>query len=1180
MSTPGQLDISPTGAVTYTIPIQVPPGTAGIEPKLSLVYNSQSGNGLLGIGWSLSGLSAVTRCPRTVAQDGVKGGVNLDTNDRFCLDGQRLMAINGTYGAANTEYRTERESFSRIISYGAAGNGPAWFTVRTKAGQIIEYGNTTDSQVLAQGTTSARVWAVNKISDNQGNYLTFTYTVDAPSGDYYPQRIDYTSNTAANLAMNNSVHFIYEMRSDITPLYFAGSLITGTRRLTRIQTFTGAAQSREYRLVYGAGTTTNRSRITSITECSLPGNTCKPAVSPAWTEYGSNTFNNGAKWTSLTAGFLADVDGDGKADFISQQSDGLYVALSTGSGAAVSRKWGANFGVGQGYSSQSTTPVFFADVDGDGRADAVGFANDGVYVSLSSGTLLYAPSKWASDFGVASGWTTMDVYPRSLIDVNGDGRPDIVGFKDDGVYVALNAGSLFAVPKKWSVDFGIASAVPYVSNSANPRFVIDVNGDGLPDIVGFANGGVYVALNTGKDFSAASLWSADFGANAGYTTQDTYPRMLADVNGDGLPDIVSFKSDGVYVALNTGTGFKPATRWLLDFGRATSTPYASQSGFPRNVVDMNGDGKADIVGFGPNGVRVAMSTGTSFSPSSLWTAGLGSADGYTSGTPRQLADVDGDGYPDAIGTLGGGVAVATTGRSVPADLLSGISNGLGATTAVSYGPLTAPGLYTKGNTAAYPQIDVAVPLYVVSSVKTPNALGTGVNTRNYQYGSMIADLASGRGLLGFGWTSVAQADTGISTWTSFNYNWPYTGLPIKILKTISGSTGALSAVVNTYACIDPQTGGACTVAAGKTYFPYLAATAQTDTDLTGIVLPTVIKTNSYDRYGNATQIRMTTSDGFDNTIVNSYTNDTANWYLGRLTNTQVTASNGLTSTVAPVSSAKVLTTTAAPPVFTFTQTISSNTTDYNLVSAAVAGGWNRSVPLVATVTINPGVVVSATTTTAAAFSTGGGFVAQSRLVLINNGTIVGKGGAGGSGTSMSTTTWTVKAPMAGGPALSITWPIDIINNGVIAGGGGGGGAGGGYKKNVTVPGSSMLVTAYAGSSGGGGGAGGGVGGAAGIATQGTYIVSGLAGSPGTSTSGGAGGGMVVCSANSAVIANSGGAGGGLGQSGQPGSATYGTTGMNGVYVATSTPGGAGGAAVSGNSNVSWLATGTRLGAIQ
>src|SRR5258707_1068210 len=117
-STPGSFRVTETGAAEYRIPIQVPPGVASTEPRLALVYNSQAGNGLLGVGWNLEGLSAITRCPRTMAQDGVRGGINYDANDRYCLDGQRLVGVSGTYGTDGAEYRTERESFSKVISYG------------------------------------------------------------------------------------------------------------------------------------------------------------------------------------------------------------------------------------------------------------------------------------------------------------------------------------------------------------------------------------------------------------------------------------------------------------------------------------------------------------------------------------------------------------------------------------------------------------------------------------------------------------------------------------------------------------------------------------------------------------------------------------------------------------------------------------------------------------------------------------------------------------------------------------------------------------------------------------------------------------------------------------------------------------------------------------------------------
>ncbi len=97
---PADFSVSATGAANYRIPLQVPPGVAGLQPKLALVYNSQSGNGLLGMGWSIEGLSAITRCPKTMATDGVFGAVSYNQDDRFCMDGQRLIGVAGTYGAA------------------------------------------------------------------------------------------------------------------------------------------------------------------------------------------------------------------------------------------------------------------------------------------------------------------------------------------------------------------------------------------------------------------------------------------------------------------------------------------------------------------------------------------------------------------------------------------------------------------------------------------------------------------------------------------------------------------------------------------------------------------------------------------------------------------------------------------------------------------------------------------------------------------------------------------------------------------------------------------------------------------------------------------------------------------------------------------------------------------------
>src|SRR4051812_41061452 len=76
-STPGTFSVTPSGSASYSIPIQVPPGVAGVQPKLALTYNSQGGN-VLGVGWVMGGLSFISRCPRTLTQDDIRGAVNYD----------------------------------------------------------------------------------------------------------------------------------------------------------------------------------------------------------------------------------------------------------------------------------------------------------------------------------------------------------------------------------------------------------------------------------------------------------------------------------------------------------------------------------------------------------------------------------------------------------------------------------------------------------------------------------------------------------------------------------------------------------------------------------------------------------------------------------------------------------------------------------------------------------------------------------------------------------------------------------------------------------------------------------------------------------------------------------------------------------------------------------------------
>lgn len=251
--------------------------------------------------------------------------------------------------------------------------------------------------------------------------------------------------------------------------------------------------------------------------------------------------------------------------------------------------------------------------------------------------------------------------------------------------------------------------------------------------------------------------------------------------------------------------------------------------------------------------------------------------------------------------------------------------------------------------------------------------------------------------------------------------------------------------------------------------------------------------------------------------------------------------------------------------FSFTPTISADTSNYNLRSAALAAGWDGVAPLNATVTINSGIVVSANATSQYAFDTGASFPAGSTLAVVNNGFIIGMGGAGAP-------TYPRQAGAAGGPAFRAQAAVTVTNNGTIGGGGGGGGSGSIYD-------SEQDGELYGGGAGGGGRTGRtNSSGGAGANLDGMGSSPSGNGGAGTFTSAGAGGGGGVTS-DYYGPGSSGGAGGTWGAAGSAGqNSTAGGSGYEVLYAAQ-TAGGAAGAAVVGNSNITWAATGTRLGAL-
>src|SRR5262249_12493781 len=135
----GTLDVTSDGALTYTVPLELPPGRAQLAPNLGLTYNSRQGLGPYGTAWNHAGTSEISRCKKTIAQNGNVGAIHYDDTDAFCLDGVQLIS-SGTDAQGRKQYRTENDLFAQITVTASDSEGPVSFEVRTRDGRIHTYG--------------------------------------------------------------------------------------------------------------------------------------------------------------------------------------------------------------------------------------------------------------------------------------------------------------------------------------------------------------------------------------------------------------------------------------------------------------------------------------------------------------------------------------------------------------------------------------------------------------------------------------------------------------------------------------------------------------------------------------------------------------------------------------------------------------------------------------------------------------------------------------------------------------------------------------------------------------------------------------------------------------------------------------------------------------------------------
>ena len=431
--TPGNFVVSATGAATYTIPIWAPRGPGGVQPNISLVYSSQQGNSTAGIGWSVAGLSSIYRCNLTYGQDGATAPISLSTTDGLCMDGKRLRLTSGTQGAAGSTYQTEIADFSNVTAIGAAGNGPASFSVQALNGWTYEYGNGGNSQVLATGTPNASQWMLDQVTDRAGNTMTVIYTT--ATGAVVPNKISWTPTGHGATSYNYTMVFGYGPAPPQSSRYgyVAGTAIANTNLLQTITVNYDDSVVKEYFLSYLASSTTSRYQLNQIKECADSAAT--NCLAPTMLTYQSGAPGLGSPVSlanSNDAGGSVysayDFNGDGRTDL-------TWYDASSGT-------WWVAFGTSSGYSAPVNTLItnigynaVIASVDGSGADDFLFPVSGGAWTYYKwNGTGFTATS---TGVNVSTDLTAQLTY--TLADLNGDGLPDLVTTGADGyLYVRFN----------------------------------------------------------------------------------------------------------------------------------------------------------------------------------------------------------------------------------------------------------------------------------------------------------------------------------------------------------------------------------------------------------------------------------------------------------------------------------------------------------------------------------------------------------------------------------------------------------------------------------------------------------------------------------------------------------------------------------------------------------------------
>jgi RHS repeat-associated protein len=667
------LSVGPDGAAAYTLPLATPAGRMGMQPDLALAYSSNAGNGLFGVGFTLTGgPSAITRCsPR----DGAGTRVDFDRAS-FCWNGERLVAVTGFTGRADgdtictpttcVEYRTRNDSFARIYGLGKTDD-PTAFRVETRDGRILFFETRVearqyesrdsrgiDAPVFVRPVTLE--WALSREEDRRGNSIIYRYETDS-GGNREPwlthvlTEIQYTG--FGDEAGNRAIRFLYEARPDVRDSFTAGVRLQMHQRVTAIEMYGPGPRGSvslqwQYSLEYTNDSITGRSVIRQIQRSDGTGPQAPTEF--GWARGSFAVENQDVRLPAGTENLAVDLDGDGRSDLLTQPRE---VPSGHPSPLCTPHEWQVRMNTGRRGASMFGSPVctgfhespIAIDFDADGAANLIA-------VSYRTGSVeIEVPPRFAN--GSVSTFRTEPVTEASWRSYR---------WSNQRMSMLQNLGG---------------SVHPETSDRADSIYAGDFDGNGTTDLIrrDFLDSWfTMVGRDDAPTFS--DRMARTFGlAGTSDRPESTYRRLfqITDVDGDGVSDFLvptpspygtnalSYEA----ICFETSTcASRPVPLSAHNGGLVDPSTFDRGNGANYRFMDVNGDGLDDVVDMqhstigrppADGGLRIRFNTGNGYLP---WQSGIESgftyvsvAGGSTEDTRTYVLDYNLDGLEDFI-TLG------------------------------------------------------------------------------------------------------------------------------------------------------------------------------------------------------------------------------------------------------------------------------------------------------------------------------------------------------------------------------------------------------------------------------------------------------------------------------------------------------------------------------------------------